>query len=63
MSSEQPLQISGQQRLKSDKALPPEDYPTLVACADELTLDDQDGLFQFGVDLFLNGLEPLVRRR
>jgi hypothetical protein len=34
-----------------------------VACADELTHDDQDGLFQFGVDLFLNGLEPLVRRR
>ena len=45
------------------KALPPEDYPTLVACADELTDDDQDGLFQFGVDLFLNGLKPLVRRR
>jgi TetR/AcrR family tetracycline transcriptional repressor len=45
------------------KGLPPEEYPTLVACADELTHDDQDALFQFGVDLFLNGLEPLVRRR
>jgi len=45
------------------KSLPRDEYPTLVAMADDLTVDDQDELFQFGVDVLLNGLERLLKRR
>jgi len=44
------------------KTLPREEYPTLVELADDLTADDQDGLFQFGIDLLLRGLEALAKR-
>jgi len=44
------------------KSLPVQDYPTIVALADHLTEDDQDGLFQFGIDMFLRGLRALSKR-
>jgi TetR/AcrR family tetracycline transcriptional repressor len=43
------------------KALPREEFPTIVALADDLTEDAPDALFQFGVDLLLRGLERMVR--
>jgi TetR/AcrR family tetracycline transcriptional repressor len=43
------------------KALPKDEYPTLVALADALTEDAQDELFQFGIDMCLRGIEPLTR--
>lgn len=43
------------------KSLPPEEYPTIVALADHLTEDDQDALFQFGIDMFLRGVSALAR--
>jgi TetR/AcrR family transcriptional regulator, tetracycline repressor protein len=51
------------QARKAFKTLPREEYPTLVELADDLTADDQDGLFQFGIDLLLRGLEALAKRR
>src|SRR5215831_16615745 len=45
------------------KALPADEYPTIVALADHLIDDDQDALFQFGIDLGLRGIEALARRR
>ena len=44
------------------KSLPASEYPTLVALADHLTDGDQDGLFQFGVDMCLRGIESLAAR-
>jgi AcrR family transcriptional regulator len=47
-------------------ALPPGRYPNLVACADTLTAcEDPDGYFDFGVDLFIAGVDRLqaIRRR
>ena len=45
------------------KALPSEEYPTIVALADHLTDGDQDALFQFGIDMCLRGLETLATRK
>jgi TetR/AcrR family tetracycline transcriptional repressor len=45
------------------KALPKEDYPTIVALADALTEDAQDDLFQFGIDMCLHGIEARTKRR
>ena len=44
------------------KSLPASEYPTLVALADHLTDGDQDGLFQFGIDMCLRGIESLAAR-
>src|SRR5262249_19590575 len=44
------------------KALPKGEYPTIVALADHLTEDAQDALFQFGIDLCLEGIESLAKR-
>jgi TetR/AcrR family tetracycline transcriptional repressor len=44
------------------KSLPEHDYPTIVALADDLTEDAQDGLFQFGVDMCLRGIQSLAKR-
>ena len=44
------------------KSLPAPEYPTIVALADHLTEDDQDGLFQFGIDMSLRGIEALAKR-
>jgi hypothetical protein len=45
------------------KSLPAHEYPTLVELADHITEDDQDGLFQFGVDMCLRGIEPLATKK
>lgn len=47
---------------KHFKALPREEYPTLVELADELSEDDPDRLFQFGLEIWLRGLETLTKR-
>jgi TetR/AcrR family tetracycline transcriptional repressor len=39
------------------KSLPRDEYPTLVELADVLSEDDQDGLFRFGLEIWLRGLE------
>ncbi|HZY77306.1 MAG TPA: TetR family transcriptional regulator [Jatrophihabitantaceae bacterium] len=47
-------------------SLPADRYPNLVACADALTAcDDPDTYFEFGVDLFVAGVDRLqsTRRR
>jgi TetR/AcrR family tetracycline transcriptional repressor len=41
------------------KGLPRDQYPTVVELADDLTEDDPDRLFQFGIDAWLRGLEDL----
>ena len=45
---------------KQFQALPPEEFPTLVALAVPLTEDDPDALFQFGVELLLRGVTGLA---
>ena len=45
------------------KSLPNDEYPTLVALADQLTDGDQDALFQFGVEFCLRGVEALASRK
>jgi TetR/AcrR family tetracycline transcriptional repressor len=47
------------QARKIFKSLPADQYPVIVALADELSEDDPDGLFEFGVDVWLRGLEGL----
>jgi AcrR family transcriptional regulator len=47
---------------KQFKALPEDEYPTLVALADHLTEDAQDELFQFGIDMCLRGVQALLKR-
>jgi TetR/AcrR family tetracycline transcriptional repressor len=44
------------------KSLPQQDFPTIVALADYLTEDDQDALFQFGIDMCLRGIRALSKR-
>jgi TetR/AcrR family tetracycline transcriptional repressor len=41
------------------KSLPADQYPVLVELADDLSEDDPDGLFEFGIDLWLRGLAKL----
>jgi len=48
---------------KHFKALPREEYPTLAELADELSEDDPDGLFEFGLEIWLRGLETLTKRQ
>jgi len=43
------------------KSLPPDQYPVLVDLADDLSEDDPDGLFEFGIELWLRGLAQLAR--
>ncbi len=45
------------------KSLPADTYPVLVELADYLSEDDPDGLFAFGVDLWLRGLAELSNTR
>lgn len=44
------------------RSLPRGEYPTIVELADDLTEDNPDGLFQFGIDAWLRGLEGLGRK-
>jgi serine/threonine protein kinase len=51
------------QARKLFKSLPPDMYPVLVELADYLSEDDPDGLFEFGVELWLRGLAQLSTER
>jgi TetR/AcrR family tetracycline transcriptional repressor len=42
------------------KTLDRNNYPTIVALAAHLTEDDQDALFQFGIDMCLAGVKALA---
>ncbi|HEY3629268.1 MAG TPA: hypothetical protein VGL21_00155 [Jatrophihabitantaceae bacterium] len=43
---------------------PVDRYPLLVASADGLTsCEDEDGYYRFGIDLFVAGVEGMLRRR
>jgi TetR/AcrR family tetracycline transcriptional repressor len=44
------------------KALPRDEYPTIVALADYLTESDADALFRFGVELLLRGIDGVRRK-
>jgi TetR/AcrR family transcriptional regulator, tetracycline repressor protein len=45
------------------EALPPNEYPSLVALADYLTEPDGDERFRFGIEILRNGLEARLARR
>jgi AcrR family transcriptional regulator len=45
------------------KSLPKDEYPTVVALADYLAEDAQDALFQFGIDVWLRGIEGLAKKK
>lgn len=47
---------------KHFKSLPREEYPTVVELADHLTEDDPDGLFRFGLEIWIRGLTGLASR-
>ena len=48
---------------KHFKALPRDQFPTIVDLADHLAEDDADALFQSGLDLWLRGIESRAKRR
>ena len=50
------------QARKHFKSLPPDRFPTLVEMADVLTEDDPDGLFRFGLDVWLDAIAVLAAR-
>ena len=52
-----------EQARKHFKSLPAGEYPTIVALADHLSKDDPDALFEFGLEMFIRGLEALSKRR
>jgi TetR/AcrR family tetracycline transcriptional repressor len=43
------------------RALSAAEYPVVVELADELADDDQDGLFRFGLEIWLRGIEQVAR--
>jgi TetR/AcrR family tetracycline transcriptional repressor len=45
------------------EALPPNEYPSLVALADYLTEPDGDERFRFGIEILRNGLETRLASR
>jgi AcrR family transcriptional regulator len=57
---------SSRRRMMADarrqfRTLPADEYPTLVTLADDLTEDDPEGLFQFGIEAWLRGIEALAK--
>jgi TetR/AcrR family tetracycline transcriptional repressor len=48
---------------KQFKSLPRDEYPTLVELADDLSEDDPDRLFEFGLEIWLRGLEGLTEAK
>jgi len=40
-------------------SLPPEQFPTLTALADDLVAGDIDARFEFAIDLLVRGLEAM----
>jgi len=51
------------QAQKTFRSLPRQEYPTLVAWAEFLIEDDPDGLFEFGLRVWLDGIADIVKRR
>ena len=51
-----------QQTRKLFRSLPAEEFPTLHALADALAESDQDASFEFGMELWLQGLEQYLKR-
>jgi AcrR family transcriptional regulator len=47
---------------KHFRSLPADEFPTIVELADPLTEDDAEGLFQFGFDVWIQGIDRLTRR-
>ena len=43
------------------RSLPPEEFPTLVRLADDLTAGDADERFEFGLELLVRGLEAMAK--
>jgi AcrR family transcriptional regulator len=43
-------------------SLPPEQFPTIVGLADDLTAGDADERFEFAIDLLVRGLEAMAAR-
>src|SRR5258708_1235233 len=50
------------QARKVFKSLPQDEYPVIVELADDLSNDDPDALFDFGVELWLRGVSSLRER-
>ena len=48
---------------KHFEALPKEEFPTLVELSDALADDDPEGLFRFGLEVLLSGLEKFAKAR
>jgi AcrR family transcriptional regulator len=44
------------------RSLPPDEFPTLVGLADDLTAGDADERFEFALDLLVLGLEAMAER-
>ena len=42
------------------RSLPPEDFPTLHALADDLVAGDRDERFEFAIELLVRGLEAMA---
>ena len=45
------------------KSLPAHDYPIIVELADDLSDNNPDGLFEFGIDVWIRGLADLSNER
>ena len=43
------------------RSLPPDEFPALVALADDLTAGDADERFEFGLELLVRGLEAMAK--
>ena len=43
------------------RSLPPDEFPSFVALADELTAGDADERFEFALELLIRGLEAMAR--
>ena len=43
------------------RSLPEDQFPTLVALADDLTAGDADERFEFGLELLVRGLEAMAK--
>ena len=44
----------------TSRSLPPDEFPSLVALADDLTAGDNDERFEFALDLLVRGLEAMA---
>ena len=44
------------------RSLPPDEFPTLVSLADELTAGDADERFEFALELLVRGLEAMAEQ-